>query len=236
MKFGVGQSIPRIEDHRLVTGSGQYTDDINPGTGLAMAFLRAPLAHARLLSVDTSAAAAMDGVRLVATQADLDADGVGDIHCEHQLTNADGMPMTMVSHPPMVRDVNRTAGDIVAVVVADDATIANDALEYITVRYDGMPAVTDVYAATSDDAPQLYPEYPNNIAFDWVAGEHDETDAALASAAANRDWRRASRRSAAFGSTSEWHRCQETIASVRTAHSFPSRSSFQSRPAFEHRL
>ena len=185
MKFGVGQSIPRIEDHRLVTGSGQYTDDINPGTGLAMAFLRAPLAHARLLSVDTSAAAAMDGVRLVATQADLDADGVGDIHCEHQLTNADGMPMTMVSHPPMVRDVNRTAGDIVAVVVADDATIANDALEYITVRYDGMPAVTDVYAATSDDAPQLYPEYPNNIAFDWVAGEHDETDAALASAAAN---------------------------------------------------
>ena len=47
MKFGVGQSIPRIEDHRLVTGSGQYTDDINPGTGLAMAFLRAPLAHAR---------------------------------------------------------------------------------------------------------------------------------------------------------------------------------------------
>ena len=58
MKFGVGQAIPRIEDRRLVTGRGRYTDDIDPGTGLAVAFLRAPLAHARLLSVDTAAAAA----------------------------------------------------------------------------------------------------------------------------------------------------------------------------------
>lgn len=85
MKFGVGQAIPRIEDPRLVTGRGRYTDDIDPGTGLAVAFLRAPLAHARLVSVDTAAAAAMPGVHLVATQADLDADGIGEIHCEHQL-------------------------------------------------------------------------------------------------------------------------------------------------------
>ena len=185
MKFGVGQAIPRIEDHRLVTGKGQYTDDIDPGTGLSIAFLRAPLAHARLVSVDTSAAAAMAGVRLVATQADLDADGVGDIHCEHRLTNSDGTKMTMVSHPPMVRDVNRTAGDIVAMVVADDATTAQDALEQINVRYDGMPAVTDVYAAIADGAPQLYAEYPHNIAFDWHAGEHEATDKALESAEAN---------------------------------------------------
>ena len=124
MKFGVGQAIPRIEDSRLVTGQGRYTDDIDPGTGLAVAFLRAPLAHARLLSVDTGAAAALDGVRLVATQADLDDDGVGEIRCQHRLTNEDGNKMTMISHPPMVRDVNRAAGDIVAVVVAEDATIA----------------------------------------------------------------------------------------------------------------
>ena len=109
MKFGVGQPVPRIEDPRLITGRGRYTDDIEPGTGLGVAFLRAPLAHARLLSVDTSAAAALDGVLLVATQADLDADKVGEIKCQHRLTNEDGEKMTMVSHPPMVRDVNRTA-------------------------------------------------------------------------------------------------------------------------------
>ena len=65
MKFGVGQPVLRIEDSRLIIGQGRYTDDIDPGTGLGVAFLRAPLAHARLLSVDTSAAAAMDGVLLV---------------------------------------------------------------------------------------------------------------------------------------------------------------------------
>jgi len=185
MKFGVGQAIPRIEDSRLITGEGRYTDDIDPGSGLAVAFLRAPLAHARLLSVDTDAAAALEGVHLVATQADLDADGVGEIHCRHRLTNDDGKQMTMVSHPPMVRDVNRTAGDIVAVVVAEDATTAHDALELIDARYDSLPAVTDVYAAMADGAPQLYAEYPNNVAFNWVAGDHDGTDAMLASAEAH---------------------------------------------------
>ena len=123
MKFGVGQPIPRIEDPRLITGQGRYTDDIEPGTGLAVAFLRAPLAHARLLSVDISAAAALDGVHLVITQADLDADNVGEIICQHQLTNADGRKMSLVTHPAMVRAVNRAAGDIVAAVIADAAPL-----------------------------------------------------------------------------------------------------------------
>ena len=144
MKFGVGQPILRIEDPRLITGQGRYTDDIEPGTGLAVAFLRAPLAHARLVSVDTAAAAALDGVHLVVTQADLDADGVGDIKCQHRLTNADGEKMTLVDHPAMVRGVNRAAGDIVAAVIAETDTIALDAVELIDARYDSLPAVTDV--------------------------------------------------------------------------------------------
>ena len=167
MKFGVGQAIPRLEDERLITGQGRYTDDIDPGTGLVVAFLRAPMAHARLLSVDVSAAAALDGVHLVATQADLDADGVGEIQCMHWLKNEDGQTMTKVTHPAMVRDVNRTVGDVVAVVVADDDTIAQDAVELIDARYDSLPAVTDVYDAIAPGAPQLYAEYPDNIAFNW---------------------------------------------------------------------
>jgi len=184
MKFGVGQPIPRIEDPRLITGQGRYTDDIEPGTGLAVAFLRAPLAHARLVSLDISAASALDGVHLVVTQADLDADKVGEIKCQHRLTNADGEKMTLVNHPAMVRDVNRAAGDIVAAVIAETDTIALDAVELIDARYDSLAAVTDVYAALEDGAPQLYPEYPRNIAFDWVAGDHDATDAAIEGAAA----------------------------------------------------
>ena len=74
MKFGVGQAIPRLEDTRLLTGGGRYTDDLEPGEGLAVAFLRAPLAHSRLVSIDISGAASLDGVHLVATQADLDGE------------------------------------------------------------------------------------------------------------------------------------------------------------------
>ena len=182
MKFGVGQAIARIEDHSLITGQGAYTDDLAPGQGLAVAFLRAPMAHAKLLSLDVDAARAMDGVHLVATQADLDAENIGEIHCDFQLKNEDGEDMTMVTHPPMVRDVNRTAGDIVAMVVADTAAMAMDAVEMIDARYDTLPAVTDVYDALADDAPQLYPEYPNNIAFNWVAADHEGTTAAIKAA------------------------------------------------------
>ena len=83
-----------------------------------------------------------------------------------------------------MRDVNRTAGDIVAVVIAETDSIAQDAMELIDARYDSMPAVTDVYAAIEDGAPQLYDEYPRNIAFNWVEGDHVSTNAAIAGAEA----------------------------------------------------
>ena len=154
MKFAVGQSVARVEDRRFVTGTGCYSDDLMPGAGLRVAFLRAPYAHARLQSLDYSAAASAPGVRLVASQADLDADQVGDIHCQLQIENFDGSKMPMTTKPAMVRDINRYAGDIVAMVVADTQTHANDAVELIDASFEPLPAVTNVYAAMADGAPQ----------------------------------------------------------------------------------
>ncbi|MGB0690016.1 MAG: carbon monoxide dehydrogenase, partial [Candidatus Puniceispirillum sp.] len=131
MKFEIGQGLTRIEDHRLVTGAGLYTDDINAGEGLRVAFLRAPFAHAKLLSIDVSAAADALGVVLVAAQADLDAENIGEIECKNVVTNSDGSSMPMVTKPPMVRDINRYAGDIVAMVVADSQMHADNALDLI---------------------------------------------------------------------------------------------------------
>ena len=189
MKFGVGQSVARVEDKRFVTGTGCYTDDVTPGAGLRVAFLRAPYAHARLQNLDYSAAVSAPGVRLVASQADLDADQVGDIHCQLQIENFDGSKMPMTTKPAMVRDINRNAGDIVVMVVADTQTQADDAVELVEASFDPMPAVTDIYAAMADDAPQLYDCYKNNIVFDWHAGNHPAADAAFAAAAQN-GWQR----------------------------------------------
>ena len=154
MKFGVGQSVGRVEDRRFITGSGCYTDDVDPGAGLRVAFLRAPYAHAKLKSVDYSAAETSPWVRLVVSQSDLDADQIGEIHCQLQIENFDGSEMPMMEKPPTVRDLNRNVGDIVAMVVADAQTEADDAVELIAASSDPLLAVTDVYAAMADGAPQ----------------------------------------------------------------------------------
>ncbi|NDG36515.1 MAG: xanthine dehydrogenase family protein molybdopterin-binding subunit, partial [Alphaproteobacteria bacterium] len=174
MKFGIGQSTARIEDRRLLVGAGCYSDDVAPGQGLRVAFLRAPFAHARLVRLDVTTAQQLGGVHLVATQADLDADKVGDIQCQYRPPLIGGGKMHLVSKPAMVRDINRHAGDIVAMVVAETEEIANSAVELIEAEFETMPAVTDIYAAMKDGAPQLYACYPNNIAFEWGAGKLDE--------------------------------------------------------------
>ena len=79
MKFGIGQSIERLEDDALLRGQGRYTDDVLPGEGVHVAFLRAPFGHAYLTALDVTDAKQADGVVLVATQADLDADKIGEI-------------------------------------------------------------------------------------------------------------------------------------------------------------
>ena len=179
IRFGVGQPVRRIEDRRLVTGQGCYTDDVMPGEGLHVAFLRAPFAHARLTHLELDAARQAPGVLLVASQDDLDADGIRDITCRQWVEFPDGSPIKQTTKPAMVRGINRHAGDIVAMVVAETREQARDALDLIEMDFDPMDAVTDIYAAMADGAPQLHEEYPNNVAFEWHAGRMTEARAAI---------------------------------------------------------
>ena len=82
MKFGVGQTVKRIEDANLLIGKGQFTDDQLPGHGLSVAFLRSPCAHAQLTHLDLTEARNSSGVQLVAGQAEMDEANVGEIHCQ----------------------------------------------------------------------------------------------------------------------------------------------------------
>ena len=182
IRFGVGQPVRRIEDRRLVTGQGCYTDDVMPGEGLHVAFLRAPFAHARLTHLDLDAARQAPGVCLVASQEDLDADGIRDITCRQWVEFPDGSPIKETTKPAMVRGINRHAGDIVAMVVAETRDQARDAIDLIEMDFDPMDAVTDIYAAMADGAPQLHEEYPNNVAFEWHTGRMTEAREAIAEA------------------------------------------------------
>ena len=152
-----------VEDKHFVTGTGCYTDDVIPGSGLRVGFLRSPSAHARLQNLDYSAAVSAPGIRVVSSQADLDAEQVGDIYCQLKISNFDDSKMPMTTKPAMVRDINRNAGDNVAMVAADSQIQADDAVELIEASFDPMPAVADIYAAMADSAPQLCDCYKNNI-------------------------------------------------------------------------
>ncbi|MFL5332238.1 MAG: xanthine dehydrogenase family protein molybdopterin-binding subunit [Geminicoccaceae bacterium] len=178
-KFGIGQPVRRVEDQRLITGKGRYTDDINlPGQAHGYV-LRSPTAHARITRLDTSAAKAAPGVLLVLTGADLDA----TIPCLIPITNRDGTERADPAHPILVRDEVNYVGDHVAFVVAETRVQAKDAAELIEVEYEDLPAVADTAKALAPGAAQVHPEASGNLAFDWHYGDEAAVQAAFARAA-----------------------------------------------------
>ncbi|TFD24408.1 aerobic carbon-monoxide dehydrogenase large subunit [Cryobacterium sp. TMS1-13-1] len=164
----------RKEDPRFVRGKGHYVDDIVLPGMLHGAILRAPVAHARLVSIDTTAALAYPGVQAVITGTDLQALGL-----------AWAPTLSMDVQAVLVTDKVRFQGQEVAFVVADDRYAARDALELIQVEYDVLPPVVDARKAMDPGAPVIRDDLEgrtDNHIFDWEAGDKAETDAVFASA------------------------------------------------------
>ncbi len=182
-KFGLAQPVRRVEDPRLLKGAGRYTDDIHPSGLLFGTVLRSPHAAARLVSVDTTAAAALPGVRAIYTGADLEKDGIGELPCAIPLKNRDGSPRANTPHPALALGAVRHVGDPVAFIVAETTQAARDAAEAILVEYDVLPSVTDLPTAMDNGQPAVWPGTANNICFDWEVGDRAKVDALFASAA-----------------------------------------------------
>ena len=162
-----GSAIRRREDPRLLTGTARYTADITLPGQLHAAILRSPHGHARIRKIDTSAAKAAPGV--VAAFTGADTEGVlQNIPCAWLVPGSD---LKVCPYPPMAKTVARYVGDAVAVVVAESAQQAYDAVDLIDVDYEPLPVTIDPEQAARPGAPQLHVEAANNIAFKWtVAG------------------------------------------------------------------
>ncbi|MBT3927252.1 MAG: xanthine dehydrogenase family protein molybdopterin-binding subunit [Rhodospirillaceae bacterium] len=145
--------------------------------------LRSPHAHARILAIDTSAAAALSGVLAILTADELRADDIGDIPCGINIPNHDGTPSKTPGRPTLVSGQVRFVGDPVAFIVAETATAAEDAAEAVMVRYEELPAVVDPAAALESAAPQLHDAAPGNLCMDWQGGDREAVDRLFASAA-----------------------------------------------------
>jgi aerobic carbon-monoxide dehydrogenase large subunit len=180
-KFGVGQSVKRVEDIRLVSGRGNYATDAVDKAELKAVFLRSPYGHAKFLIDDVEAARAAPGVQAVYIASDFA--NLGGLPCLAPVANSDKSNTPLKPYPVMAVGETHHIGDIVAMVVADTALQARDAAELISVTWDGLPAVTDMDEAVLPGAPLVFEGAPGNVAYDTHIGDKQKTDEAFAGAA-----------------------------------------------------
>jgi aerobic carbon-monoxide dehydrogenase large subunit len=166
----VGKPLKRKEDPKLITGNGQFTDDLKLTGMLYMAVKRSQHAHARIKRINVEAALKLPGVVAVYTGKDVQ-DKIKPIRSIWLVPGCDLIPKDRV--PLAVDKVNYT-GEAVAVVIAESRYLAHDALDLIDVEYEELPAVVHQDAAIEASAPTIYDDVPGNIAFTWKAGEVPE--------------------------------------------------------------
>jgi carbon-monoxide dehydrogenase large subunit len=159
----------RIEDDALLRGAGRFGDDARPEGALAAYFVRSPHAFATIEHIDVTAAKRATGVVAVLTAADLAEAHYHSISHPHPIPGRGGKVAVAPHRPSLAEKRVLHVGEPVAMVVALNAQAAQDAAEKVAVDYQSLPAVTDVRAAIAARAPQLWPEAPGNIGFDWSA-------------------------------------------------------------------
>ena len=179
-KFGMGASVPRMEDDAFITGKGRYSDDIALPGMLHGYVLRSPVANGRLRIGSLEAARSAPGVHLVLTGADLAH--LGDLRSGAMQKQPDGSRAPTRDIPVLCRDRVGYVGDAVAFVVADSQALAQDAAELIEVDYESERAVVDTATALEEDAGLAWPQHGTNRAFVYRLGDRDRTGKAFADA------------------------------------------------------
>src|SRR5829696_4711829 len=170
----VGQRVKRTEDPRLIRGLAHYVDDIAlPGT-LHVAFVRSYYAHAKINSIDTSAALAVPGV--VAVYTGKDVAKIGPVPCASALPE-----LKVPDHRVLASDKVYFVGHPVVAIVATDRYAARDAVDLVIVDYEDLPVITDVEQAAAGSGPVIHESFGDNIAYKMTAGEGD-IDTAFAAA------------------------------------------------------
>ncbi len=156
----VGAQVRRVEDPRFLLGTSQYVDDLDLPNSVALAFVRSPYAHARILSIDVNTARGRSDVQLVVTGADI-AEAIKPLRVVYDPNKAP--THKSCDWPVLAQDKVRFVGEAVAVVVATDRYAAEDAASVIDVEYEPLDPVCDVEQALAADAPLVHEEWGDNV-------------------------------------------------------------------------
>jgi carbon-monoxide dehydrogenase large subunit len=182
MRFGIGQPVTRKEDARFLTGRGRYVADIDLVRQGHAVFVYSPHAHARIRSIDKSAAEQMPGVYAVLTGEDWAADGLGTLDPEVMAEDMGGPAGYRTNRPPLAQSKVRYVGERVSVVIGATEDEARDAAELVTVDYEVLPSAARVEDALRDDAPLVHDGAARNTSFTMRLGNEGAADAAFARA------------------------------------------------------
>jgi carbon-monoxide dehydrogenase large subunit len=182
-RFGTSRSQKRLEDDRLLTGKGRYSDDLDFPNQYWLVVVRSPYAHARIRSIDLSAVKTAPGVIAVWAMADLRADGIGHIPFPPLFKRADGSPMAAPLRTPLAEGTVHFVGQAVAAVVAQTRLQAQDAAELASIDYEDLPCVVDAKAAIASGAPEVWPQASGNVAAEASYGDAAAVTAAMERAA-----------------------------------------------------
>ncbi len=172
-----GKAMKRVEDPRFITGTGNYTDDMQVVGMVHAAMVRSPYAHAKIKKIDASRAKAMPGVLAVITGQEMKDAGINGIPT--------GWLHAGIKTPPhyaIAPDKARHVGDIVAAVIAETRQIAEDAVQLVEVDYEPLEAVSLGSDALKGGAPSVHDEAADNVCFTWSLGDKASNEAVFASA------------------------------------------------------
>ena len=183
----IGRWMPRLEDFRLITGQGRYTDDVSYPNQLHGIFVRSPHAHAHIKAIDAAAARRGKGVVAVLTADDFVASGAHGV--DHNANPADVIEWKQkafevgkaveIPHLPFARGKARYVGEPIALVVAESVALARDAAEQVMVDYEVLPAVVDAAEALKAGAPQLFDQAAGNLGVEAAFGDAAKLKAAF---------------------------------------------------------
>ena len=175
-RFGIGQSVRRKEDQRLLLGRGRFVDDLVLARMAHAVVVRSPHAHADILAIDLAPARRAPGVLAVASSAELEKDG---IHSIPALYRPPEIAFSEAPMPILARGRVRHVGEPVVFVVAQTLAQARDAAERVEISYRPLPASADVARAMAAGTPRLHDSAPDNRCYRFESGDEAATEAAF---------------------------------------------------------
>ena len=164
----------RVEDIMLTRGLGRFVDDVSYPGQLYAAFVRSQQAHAILTFVDTEAAKAVPGVVRVLTAADVEAAGIKNVTRHPPIAGRNGSTLIIPPRPALAKDRVVHVGQMIAVVIAETHDAAQEGAEQVVVAFEEQPVVISARDALRNDAPQIWPQAPGNLALDWPGPIDDD--------------------------------------------------------------